>query len=147
MYTVAHFNKGLAIMWRYTLFFMKKWAPKVFLCYCVYRYIMVKSLKVWCNGIHLLTNTLHWLRGYHSKNCEVHLISSWKQEVYCKNTAKKFLLIVNSNLFVLIVTCSVLVPAILVLLNFFKKVTKELFSILNDDPYSVSPVIFFLAWT
>ena len=86
---------------------------------------MVKSLIIWSNSIHLLTNTLHWLIVCHSKNCEMHLISWWKQKVYCKNTGNNFLLIFNSKHFVLIAKFSVFVHAAIVLLNLKKNDLKK----------------------
>ena len=105
----------------YTFFQRKSEYPKYFYIIDVYHYIMVKSLIIWGNGINLLTHTLHWLIVCHSVNCEVHLISSWKQKVYCKNTAKSFWLIFNSKLFAVVAKFSVLIPAGLVLLDFLKK--------------------------
>ena len=61
----------------------------------------------------------------HSKNCEVQLISSWKQKVYFKNTAKSFWFPFNSKLFGLAATFSVLIHAALVLPNFKKKLLKK----------------------
>ena len=87
---------------------------------------MEKRLIIWYNGIHLLTHTLRWLIIYHSKNCEVHHISSWKQKVYCKNTAKSFWLIFNSKLFVLVLKFSVLIHAAFVLLDRKKEWLKKL---------------------
>ena len=83
---------------------------------------MVKSLIISCNGIHLLIHTLHLLIVCHSKNCEVHFISSWKQKV----TAKSFWLIPNSKHFALVAKFLVLIPSALKLLDFFKKWLKKL---------------------
>ena len=95
--------------------------PKSFFIISIYRYSMVKSLIIWCNGIHLPTHTLHLLIVCHSKNYETHLISSWKQKVYCKSSAKSFWLIFNSKHFALVAKFSVLIPATLVLVDFQKK--------------------------
>ena len=95
-------------------FFKKREYPKSFFIISVYRYSMVKSLIIWCNGIHLLTHTLYLLIVCHSKNCEVHLISLWKQKV----TAKSFWLIFILKHFALAVKFSVLIPAAFVLLDF-----------------------------
>ena len=84
--------------------------------------LLVYIVTLWSKV--LLTNTLHWLIVCHSKNCEVHIISSWKQKVYYKNTAMRFLLIFNSKHLALI-EFSVLVPGALVLLNFKEKWLKK----------------------
>ena len=72
----------------------------------------------------------------HSKNCEVHLICSLKQKLYCKNIAKSFWLIFKSKVFALIAKFSVLIHAALLLLDLEKKVSKEVFITSNDVLYS-----------
>ena len=110
----------------------------------VYCYIMVKGFITWCNGIQLPRQALHWLIACHLKNCEVELISSWKQNVYCENTANNVWLIFSSKLVAQVARFLDPFPVALILLDFEKKVTKEVLSSSNDDPYSVWPVIFFL---
>ena len=56
--------------------------------------------------------------------------------MHCKNTAKNSWLIFNSKLFALVAKFSVLIRAALILLD-LKKVVKDVFSISNNDPYSV----------
>ena len=110
--------------WCNGIHFLKKQEyPKSFFIISVYRYnSMVKSLLIRCNGIHLLTHTLHLLIVCHSKNCEVHLISSWKQKV----STKSFWLTSNSKHFVLVAKLLILIPAALKLLDFLKKWLKRL---------------------
>ena len=106
-------------------FFIKKGIPKVFFIISVYRYSMIKGLIIWCNDIHLLTHTLHLLINCHSKNSEVHFISSWKQKVYWNNTANSFWLIFNSKHFALVAKFSVYTHSCSTCITrFLKKVTK-----------------------
>ena len=81
----------------------------------VYRYIMVNSLIIWCNGIHLLTHTLHCLIACQSKKLWSAPYQFIKRIVCCKNTAKSFCLSFNSKWFDLIAKFSVLIHAALVL--------------------------------
>ena len=57
--------------------------------------------------------------------------------MYCKNTVKSFWRLFDSKLLALIAKFSVLVDAAIVLLDSFKKLNKEIFSISNENPYSL----------
>ena len=100
---------------------------------------ILKKLRIWS---HLLKKSLienffcAVLIVCHSKNCEVHLICSLKQKLYCKNIAKSFWLIFKSKVFALIARFSVLIHAALLLLDLEKKVSKEVFITSNDVLYS-----------